>query len=148
MGNGKGPMTHYWEIAVVRDTTTRIVLAENVPTEALWAYVAEAGCDEGWYTEANPERMEPKERRALARVLDLLKAKPLRVQSRALLITRMDKTPAALKAKWESEFYDLDKAGRKRRRYKRPQVETDWDAMSKAWRKEERDARRVKNKSR
>ena len=141
-------MTHTWEIAVVRDTSTREVLARDVPTEHLWAYVAEAACDEGWYTEANPERMEPCERRALARLVDLLKAKSKRVESRALLITRMDRTPEAVKAKWESEFYDIDKAGRRRRRYKRPQLEKDWEAMAKRWRKEERDARRVKNRSR
>ena len=141
-------MTHTWEIAVVRDTSTREVLARDVPTEALWAYVAEAGCGEGWYTEANPDRMEPSERRALARCVDLLKAVSKRVESRALLITRMDRTPEAMKAKWESEFYDLDKAGRKRRRYKRSQLERDWEVMAKAWRKEERDARRIKNRSR
>jgi len=140
-------MTHYWEIATVRDTSTREVLATNVPTEDLWAYVAEAACDQGWYTEANPERMESRERRALARVLDGLKAKTQRVESRALLITRMDKTPDAVKGKWFSEFYDLDKRGHKRRRFKRPQIEKDWEAMTKRWRAEERSARQVKNRS-
>ena len=141
-------MTHYWEIAVVSDSTSRIVIATNVQTEHLWAYVAEAACDEGWYTEANPDRMEPCERRALARLVDLLKAKSKRVESRALLITRMDRTPEAMKAKWEASFYDIDKAGRRRRRYKRPQIEKDWGAWAKAQRKEVRDAQRIRNKSR
>jgi len=140
-------VTHYWEIAIVFDLSSRLVLATNVPTEQLWAYVAEAGLDEGWFTEASPWRMEPSERRALARVMDTLKAKQRRVNSHALLITRMDHTPEAVRAAWEAEFYDLDKRGHKRRRFKRHQVEKDWEAMAKRWRKEEREARQVKNRS-
>ena len=56
-------------------------------------------------------------------------------QGHALLVTRTDETPEALRTKWESEFYDRDKRGYKRRRFRRTKEEKEWEAMAKyLWR--------------
>jgi len=63
----------------------------------------------------------------------------------AISITRMDCTSEARRAKWEADFYDIDKAGRRRRRYKKPEVERQWEAWVKAEAKTAREARKVSN---
>ena len=137
---------YYWEVAYIRDSASRIVLAENVPTSDLWAYFLTAAEDDGWAQEIVD--LSPTERRTLARVMDMLKARVVHPpKPRCIAITRMDWTPEAQYAKWEADFYDVDKNGRRRRRYRRLQIEKDWEEMVKAWRREERAARAVKNAS-
>jgi hypothetical protein len=60
----------------------------------------------------------------------------------AALIIRTDQTPEAKRAKWEADFYDIDKAGRRRRRYKRPVIEKEWEEMIKQVKREARDERK------
>lgn len=45
----------------------------------------------------------------------------------ALLVTRTDWTLEARREKWESEFYDVDRAGRRRRRYRKTDIERQWE---------------------
>ena len=45
----------------------------------------------------------------------------------AAVVTRSDWTREARKAKWESEFYDVDRAGRRRRRYRKTDIERQWE---------------------
>jgi len=60
----------------------------------------------------------------------------------AVSVWRTDQTPEAKRAQWESDFYDLDRAGRRRRRFKRPLIEREWEA----WAKSERAVARVDKK--
>jgi len=57
----------------------------------------------------------------------------------------MDATSEARRAKWEADFYDIDKAGRRRRRYKKPEIERQWEAWVTAERKAEREAAKLSN---
>lgn len=49
------------------------------------------------------------------------------VKGHAVVVTRSDSTPEAKRAKWEEDFYDIDRAGRRRRRYRKTQVEREWE---------------------
>lgn len=66
-------------------------------------------------------------------------AKLLR-EGNAVVVTRMDWTPEARRAKWEADFYDVDRAGRRRRRYRRTPLEREWEEMLKTRKQEERAA--------
>jgi hypothetical protein len=133
-----------WEIATCGDPHTRNVLATDVDTEDLWAYFVEAGESIGEpYTHIE---YTPEEKRALARVKDMLGATDAAPSFRGpripgIMVTRMDQTPEAKLAKWDADFYDRDRRGYKRRRFKKPQIERDWEAMLKEDRKDVRDAR-------
>lgn len=119
-----------YEISVVYDTHERTVLFRGLSMEeAEEAFVLCAReCGPRWY---RPE-YSSSEKRALARLRDTLKAEDergLRKSNRqpALLVTREDQTPEARRQKWEDDFYDLDRRGYKRRRYKKSQTERDWE---------------------
>ena len=45
----------------------------------------------------------------------------------AALVMRSDWTPEARRERWESEFYDLDRAGRRRRRFRKTDIERQWE---------------------
>src|SRR5688572_13147908 len=62
----------------------------------------------------------------------------------ALLITRSDQTPEALKKAWAAEFYDIDKRGHKRRRFRRSATEREWEKIGKQIGKAHRDRMRLK----
>lgn len=111
-----------WEVSIVVDTAARQVIARDVEQADLERAVAEAQARirDGAYRHAA-------------------------WQVGAVCVTRMDKTPDALRAKWEADFYDIDKAGRRRRRYKRPQIERDWEDMVTRDRKEAREAAQAAN---
>jgi len=59
----------------------------------------------------------------------------------AVLVTRSDQTPEARRAQWEADFYDIDKAGRRRRRYKKTPIEREFEAVATANRKAKREAK-------
>lgn len=63
---------------------------------------------------------------------------PVRVP--ALSITRSDQTSEALQERRDRQFWKFDKAGRRRRAYKRPGIEKDWEAWAKEQRKRDRAA--------
>lgn len=58
----------------------------------------------------------------------------------AVLIIRTDQTPEAKREKWEADFYDIDKAGRRRRRYKKTQLEKEWEEVAKTIKQERKEA--------
>jgi len=58
-----------------------------------------------------------------------------------LLITRTDQTAEALRKRWESEFYDIDKAGRRRRRFRKTSIEREWEKFFADARKDARSNR-------
>lgn len=61
---------------------------------------------------------------------------------RAAVVTRMDMTPEAKRARWSEAFYDVTRNGSKRRRFKRPKIEVEWEAWAKAERKRKRDEKK------
>jgi len=61
----------------------------------------------------------------------------------AVLVIRSDWTPEARKARWESEFYDVDRAGRRRRRYRKTNIERQWEQFFTAKRRADRSNRSV-----
>lgn len=61
----------------------------------------------------------------------------------AALVTRSDWTVEARRARWESEFYDIDRAGRRRRRYRRSATEREWEDFYRSARKVQRDDRKL-----
>jgi hypothetical protein len=119
-----GDQVHTWEVSIVFDTAARYVVARDVGRDGLERAIAEgqARIDNGSYI--HPEW-----------------------KTGALAITRTDQTPEARRAHWEAEFYDIDRRGAKRRRYKKPQIERDWEAWVKAERKAEREAAKQANDS-
>lgn len=100
-----------WEIALCNSESTRYVLAASVPSSELWTYVATA----------------------------LEESSPFGWREPGVLVTRMDQTPEAKRAKWEADFYDVRTFNRKGkiikakyRRYKPAQIEKDWVKMIEA----------------
>jgi hypothetical protein len=65
----------------------------------------------------------------------------------ALLIQRTDQTLEARREHWDSEFYDRDRRGYRRRRFKVSAIERDWTAMIEADRKAIRLAQQAENAS-
>jgi hypothetical protein len=65
-------------------------------------------------------------------------------EGHALLITRTDQTPEAQKEAWAAEFYDIDKRGHKRRRFRRSATEREWEKIGKQIGKAHRDRMRLK----
>ena len=45
----------------------------------------------------------------------------------AAIVSRTDATPEALRKKWEDDFYDIDRAGRRRRRFRKTPIEREWE---------------------
>lgn len=66
----------------------------------------------------------------------------------AILIQRSDQTLEAQRKAWFDAFYDVDRRGYKRRRYKRPDIEKQWEAWAKAERAEARAASQQRNAER
>jgi hypothetical protein len=123
--------TETWEVALTWEPGSRIAVARDVATDELWAVLSVLAEDH--WADLETQVLSPAENRALARIMDRLKAVPLPVRRMpGIMVTRSDQTPEALREAWESEFYDIDKAGRRRRRYKRTQLEKDWEAWVKA----------------
>jgi hypothetical protein len=109
-----------WEIAIVQSLTSRVTIWRNVPTEELgeaWGLV--------W---AQTESLMNGRKRP------------------GILITRMDMTPEAKRQKWTDTFYDLDKRGYKRRRFKKTPIEKDWEEFFENKRKAARATKLGKNK--
>ncbi len=66
-------------------------------------------------------------------------------QTGVVAVTRMDQTLEARQAKWFADFYDIDKRGAKRRRYKKPLIEKQWEEMVTRTKREEREAAKLSN---
>jgi hypothetical protein len=111
-----------WEVSIVFDTASRFVTARDVRQHDLERAVREA-----------------QERITLGTYIHPA------WKTGAVAITRMDQTLEARRERWESEFYDVDRAGRRRRRFKRSQIEREWEAWVSAERKAERDAAKLSN---
>ena len=111
-----------WEVSIVFDTAARYVTARDVRQDQLGVAIAEAH----------------------ARIADGSYIHPA-WKTGAVAVTRMDQTFEARRAQWEADFYDIDKAGRKRRRYKKSQIERDWEAWVTRERKAEREAAKLSN---
>lgn len=65
----------------------------------------------------------------------------------ALLIQRTAETLEARREHWDSEFYDRDRRGYRRRRFKVSAIEREWTAMIEADRKAIRLAQQAENAS-
>lgn len=108
-----------------RDTSSRVTIAENLETDALERAYAEA-----WYIAERMAEEWPN------------------LRAPGVLVQRMDQTFEAKRLRWEREFYDIDRAGRRRRRFKRPEIEKLWEEWLKNERARERAKRRQSNAER
>ena len=111
-----------WEVAIVHDTASKYVIARDVQQADLADTIAAAQ----------------------ARIRDGAYIHP-EWKTGALAITRMDATSEGRRAHWEAEFYDRDRRGYKRRRYPKPAIEKEWEAMVKRDAKAAREAAKVSN---
>jgi hypothetical protein len=111
-----------WEVSIVVDTNARQPVARDVEGDALERAVAtaQARIDAGEHPGA-------------------------KYRKGAILIQRSDQTPEAKRAKWEADFYDIDRAGRRRRRYRKPAIEKEWEEMIARDRKAETARRKAEN---
>jgi hypothetical protein len=109
-----------YEVSLCHDEAARFVIARDVEQPDLYEQwkVAEARIAEG--STPHPPWRTP-----------------------AIMIQTMEW--ATTKERWERDFYDKDKAGRRRRRFKKPQIEKDWEAWVKKERKAVLEARRATN---
>lgn len=114
--------THCWEVSIVVDESARRVVARDVDRAGLGAAMAEC-----------------------QRLLDTGEYLHPPFRTGAMLVQREDQTAEARREKWEADFYDLDRRGYKRRRFKRPAIEKEWEAWAKAERKAEREASKMSN---
>jgi hypothetical protein len=106
---------HTWEVSTSSSLSTRRTLYRDVTDSDL------------------PDRW--------LRAYRFAQASPVAGRTPAVLVTRTDWTPEARRAKWESDFYDLDKAGRRRRRWKKTPIEREYEAAATAERKAKREAK-------
>ena len=111
-----------WEVSIVVDTAARQPVASGVEGDDLERAVATAQA-----------RIEAGDHPGA------------KYRKGAVLIQRVDQTAEAKRAKWEADFYDIDKAGRRRRRFKKPQIERDWEDMVTRDRKVAREAAQLEN---
>jgi hypothetical protein len=114
-----------WEVAVVVSDTAREPIAQNVEgiTLEFAILAAYAKIESGDYRHAA-------------------------WQTGAVLIQRMDQTAEAKYEKWFNDFYDITRSGAKRRRFKKPQIEKDWEEMILKDSRETRQARIQSNAGR
>jgi predicted NAD/FAD-binding protein len=111
-----------WEVSIVFDTASRYVTHRDVLQDQLASAWLEAQ----------------------ARIRDGSYIHPA-WKTGAVAITRMDATLEARRAKWEADFYDIDKRGYRRRRYKKPAIEREWEDMVIRDRKAATAAQKVSN---
>lgn len=104
-----------WEVAISSSLSSRRTLYRDVPDADL------------------PDRW--------LRAYRFAEAQSYAGRTPSVLVTRSDWTYEARKAQWESDFYDLDKAGRKRRRWKKTPIEREFEAAADASRKAKRAAK-------
>lgn len=113
------------EVSIVCDTAARFVIAKDVEGAALERAIltAQERIEQGSY----PHPVWKKG---------------------AVLVQRSDCTTEARQAKWAEDFYDIDRAERRRRRFKKPQIEKDWEEMVAQTGKDTRAAKRAANAGR
>lgn len=114
-----------WEVSLVHDTEGRYPVARDVRTDALAEAIS----------------------MAQRRIVEGDYPHPV-WRTSAVLVQRSDQTAEAKRAAWEEAFYDVDRAGRRRRRYKKSQIERDWEAWVAEERKAATAARRAANAGR
>jgi predicted NAD/FAD-binding protein len=100
-------------VSLVHDTASRFVIEKDVESDDLERAVAAAQREIAEGSTPHPAWRTP-----------------------VVCITRSDWTYEARRAQWFEDFYDRDKNGRKLRRYKKPQIEREWEQ----WVKDERKA--------
>jgi predicted NAD/FAD-binding protein len=115
-----------WEVSIVVSTYSRIPVARDVPSgpALVEAYLR------AHELVASGEYPHPTWRTG------------------AVLVQRSDQTLEARRERWDQEFYDRDRRGYRRRRYKKPSIERDWEAMEERRRKEARVAAQSRNAGR
>jgi hypothetical protein len=92
-----------WEVSIIGDLSARTVVRKDVPqSELLEAYKHASVVASGYTGWGRP---------------------------RSVMLTRSDHTPEARRARWEAAFYDLDRRGYRRRRFRKSQTERDWEAF-------------------
>jgi hypothetical protein len=111
-----------WEVSLVHDTAARFVIATGVEGDALERAVAKAQQAIRETSTPHPDWKTP-----------------------AILIQRTDQTPEAKRERWERDFYDVDRASRRRRRYRASLIEREWIEMVKRDAKEAREAAKLSN---
>lgn len=117
-------VAYQWEVSIVVDTASRYPVGVGSRSE-LEALVAEANrrINDGDYPHPS-------------------------WKVGAVLIQRADQTLEAKRQAWFDAFYDLDRRGYKRRRYKRPAIEVSWEAWAKEQKRQAAEDSKIRNAER